>query len=101
VTLADFGETVTGLKGNSHMDMSRPSPPTLMFAITMVLALPASALAQVRVLMSGGFRAAYEELLPSSRKPPVSLLPRQRERRRAMDPTLSALNFAEVCPLTL
>jgi molybdate transport system substrate-binding protein len=56
------------LKGNSHMNMSRPSPPTLMFAITMVFALPASALAQVRVLMSGGFRAAYEELLPQFEK---------------------------------
>jgi hypothetical protein len=56
--------TVSRLKGNSHMSKPRPSPPTVMFAITMVLALPASALAQVRVLMSGGFRAAYQELLP-------------------------------------
>jgi molybdate transport system substrate-binding protein len=33
-----------------------------MFAITMLVALPASA--QLRVLISGGFSAAYQELLP-------------------------------------
>jgi molybdate transport system substrate-binding protein len=42
----------------------RPSPPAVIFAIAIVLALPTSALAQIRVLMSGGFRAAYQELLP-------------------------------------
>jgi molybdate transport system substrate-binding protein len=39
-------------------------PPTVIFAITMVLALAAASPAQVRVLMSGGFSAAYQELLP-------------------------------------
>ena len=50
------------------MNKLRPSLPTVMFAITIVLALPTSALAQVRVLMSGGFRAAYQELLPQFEK---------------------------------
>ena len=50
------------------MNLSHPSPPTLLLAITMVLALPASAPAQVSVLMSGGFRAAYQELLPQFEK---------------------------------
>ena len=43
---------------------TRHSPPTVIFALTMVLALPAASPAQVRVLMSGGFWAAYQELLP-------------------------------------
>ncbi len=37
---------------------------TLLFALTMILALPGASPAQVRVLMSGGFSAAYQELLP-------------------------------------
>jgi molybdate transport system substrate-binding protein len=45
------------------MHRSRQSQQTLIFAITM-LALPAASPAQVRVLMSGGFSAAYHELLP-------------------------------------
>jgi molybdate transport system substrate-binding protein len=46
------------------MNESRQPPTTLIFAITMVLALPAASVAQVKVLMSGGFSAAYQELLP-------------------------------------
>src|SRR5579859_6852975 len=46
---------------------------TLMFAITLVFALPASLLAQVRpaqvtVITSGGFSASHEELLPQFEK---------------------------------
>lgn len=37
-------------------------------ALTLVLAFPAASLAQVRVLMSGGFAAAYRELLPQFEK---------------------------------
>jgi molybdate transport system substrate-binding protein len=36
----------------------------IVVAITLVLAFPAASLAQIRVLMSGGFSAAYHELLP-------------------------------------
>ena len=43
---------------------TRQSAPTVIFALTMGLALPAASPAQVRVLMSGGFSAAYQELLP-------------------------------------
>ena len=39
-----------------------------MFAITLVFALPASLPAQVVVLISGGFSAAYQELLPQFEK---------------------------------
>jgi molybdate transport system substrate-binding protein len=46
------------------MNEIRQSPTTVIFALTMVLALPAASPAQVRVLMSGGFSAAYQELLP-------------------------------------
>lgn len=45
------------------MNSSRQSHQILIFAITM-LALPTASPAQVRVLMSGGFSAAYQELLP-------------------------------------
>jgi molybdate transport system substrate-binding protein len=43
---------------------TRQLPPTVIFALTMALALPAASSVQVRVLMSGGFSAAYQELLP-------------------------------------
>jgi molybdate transport system substrate-binding protein len=45
------------------MNKPRQSQQILIFAIAM-LALPAPSPAQVRVLMSGGFSAAYRELLP-------------------------------------
>ena len=45
------------------MNRSRQSPLILIFAITM-LVLPTASPAQVRVLMSGGLSAAYQELLP-------------------------------------
>src|SRR4051794_22384512 len=46
------------------MRNSRKSLPILIFTITLALALPAASPAQVKVLMSGGFSAAYQELLP-------------------------------------
>src|ERR1700733_4415966 len=52
---------------NGSHQASSHQPKRLMFAITLVFALPASLLAQpaqVAVLMSGGFSAAYQELLP-------------------------------------
>ena len=51
------------------MIKSRPSPYASIFlAITMFIILPAPSPAQVRVLMSGGFSAAYQELLPEFQK---------------------------------
>jgi len=44
------------------------TPCQLVVAITLVLAFPAASLAQIRVLMSGGFSAAYHELLPQFEK---------------------------------
>ena len=48
------------------MNKSCQPPPMLIFAITMLVALPTASHAQVNVnvLMSGGFSAAYQELLP-------------------------------------
>ena len=46
------------------MSKPRQSPQLLIFAITMFFALPTALHAQVKVLMSGGFSAAYQELLP-------------------------------------
>ena len=39
-------------------------PGQLALAITLALAFPAASFSQIRVLMSGGFSAAYRELLP-------------------------------------
>ena len=50
------------------MNRSRRSPHIFIFAITMIVALPSPSPAQVRVLMSGGFSAAYQGLLPQFEK---------------------------------
>jgi hypothetical protein len=55
-------------KGNGQMNKSRRSPHTFVFAITMLVAFPSSSPAQVRVLISGGFSAPYQELLPQFEK---------------------------------
>jgi len=46
------------------MNNSPQSPSALVLAITMLVAFPTMSVAQVKVLMSGGFSAAYQELLP-------------------------------------
>ena len=46
------------------MNKSPQSPHIFVFAITMLAALPSPSPAQLRVLISGGFSAAYKELLP-------------------------------------
>jgi molybdate transport system substrate-binding protein len=40
----------------------------LILAVAVVMVLPAPAFAQVKVLMSGGFRAAYDDILPGFEK---------------------------------
>ena len=45
------------------MNHSRRSPYVFIFAIMMLVALPSRSPAQVRVLISGGFSAPYQELL--------------------------------------
>ena len=50
------------------MNKSPGSPHIFMFAITMLVALPSPSPAQLRVLISGGFSAAYQELLPQFEK---------------------------------
>ena len=49
---------------NSHF----PAPLPLMIALAAVLACPTASFAQVKVIMSGGFSAAFEELLPAFEK---------------------------------
>jgi molybdate transport system substrate-binding protein len=50
------------------MNKSSRSPHMFMFAITMLVALPSPSPAHVKVLISGGFSAAYQELLPQFEK---------------------------------
>jgi ABC-type molybdate transport system substrate-binding protein len=50
------------------MNRSYQSSKRLMFAITMLAASPSLSPAQVRILISGGFSAAYQELLPRFEK---------------------------------
>jgi hypothetical protein len=48
------------------MNKLRRSPHMFIFAITMLVGLPSPSPVQVRVPTSGGFSAAYQELLPYS-----------------------------------
>jgi hypothetical protein len=50
------------------MNKSRRSPHIFIFAITMLVGLPSPSPVQVRVLISGGVSAAYQELLPQFEK---------------------------------
>jgi molybdate transport system substrate-binding protein len=50
------------------MNKSRRSPHTSVFAITMLVTFPSPSRTQVRVLISGGFSAPYQELLPQFEK---------------------------------
>jgi hypothetical protein len=50
------------------MNKSLRSPHMFIFAVTMLASLPSASPAQVRVLISGGFSAAYQELLPQFEK---------------------------------
>jgi len=62
--ITDAGSAKSNVRGNGHVSKPRQSPQILIFAITMFFALPTASHAQVKVLMSGGFSAAYQELLP-------------------------------------
>ena len=44
------------------------APTRLVFVIAVILAWPAASFAQVKVIMSGGFSAAYRDLLPQLEK---------------------------------
>jgi hypothetical protein len=55
-------------KGNGQMNKSRRSPYTFVFAITLLVAFPSPSSAQLSVLISGGFSAPYQELLPKFEK---------------------------------
>jgi molybdate transport system substrate-binding protein len=50
------------------MNKSRRSPYTFVFAITLLVAFPSPSPAQLSVLISGGFSAPYQELLPQFEK---------------------------------
>ena len=59
---------LTTRKGNGQMNESRRAPPTFVVAITMLVAFHSPSPAQVRVLISGGFSAHYQEFLPQFEK---------------------------------
>lgn len=86
------------------MNKSRRSPHILVFAITMLATLPSpTPIQQVRVLISGGFSAAYQELLPEFEKSSGTTVVTAWEPLRAVDPAglpPSALSFAAVSPPT-
>src|ERR1700758_146014 len=86
----------TGIIDGATMNGSHQSPKRLLFAITLVFALPVFSPAQATVLTSGGFLAAYQELRPNSRKALAFQSLRSGEPLRAMDPPRSALSFATV-----
>ena len=50
------------------MKMRSRIPTRVAFAIAAVLAVPAASFAQVHVIISGGFSAAYREILPEFEK---------------------------------
>ncbi|MGD1092371.1 MAG: substrate-binding domain-containing protein [Bryobacteraceae bacterium] len=50
------------------MNMRRRALTTWVFGVAAILGLPAASFAQVKVIMSGGFSAAYRELLPEFEK---------------------------------
>jgi Bacterial extracellular solute-binding protein/Biotin-lipoyl like len=56
------------VRENQSVNNSRRSRHMFIFAIMMLVALPSASPAQVRVLISGGFSAAYHELLPQFEK---------------------------------
>ena len=61
------------------------------FAITMLVALAAATPAQVRVLMSGGFSAAYQQLLPEFQSKGIGtqlITKLQEERANAVKPIM-------------
>jgi molybdate transport system substrate-binding protein len=66
--VAAAGPEIDHSKGNGQMNKSRRSPHTFVLAITMLVAFPSPSPAQVRVLISGGFSAPYQELLSQFEK---------------------------------
>src|ERR1700682_1941514 len=50
------------------MNKPRRAPTRLVCVTAVILAWPAASLAQVKVIMSGGFSAAYRDLLPQLEK---------------------------------
>jgi hypothetical protein len=61
------------------MNKSRRSPDTFVFAITMLVTFSSPSPAQVRVLISGGFPAPYQDFGPNSRGALASRSPRRGE----------------------
>ena len=66
-----------------------------MIALAAVLAWPPASFAQVKVIMSGGFSAAFEELQPLFEKTSGITVTTARDPRKGTDPIPSAPNFAE------
>lgn len=65
-----------------------------------LLALPAASFAQLKVMMSGGFAAAYQEILPEFESTTGVTVTTIRGHRKGTGLTPSAPNFVAECLLT-
>src|SRR5580658_11179954 len=88
------------VRGNGHMSKPRQLPQILIFAITVFFALPTASHAQVKVLMSGGFSAAYQELLPEFQNTTGIAVSTSQGASQGNGPNPLALSFVEGCPPT-
>jgi hypothetical protein len=71
------------------------------FVLLVAVGFPSVSIAQVRVILSGGFAAAYNEVLPEFEKPQVLRSQLPTEPRKATVLTRSGLSFGVACLRTL
>jgi hypothetical protein len=87
-------------KGNGQMNKSRRSPHIFVFAFTMLVTFSSPSPAQVRVLISRGFSAPYQELLPQFEKSTGILSRVRREFVLISDCMLARTSPANLCGAT-
>jgi hypothetical protein len=87
-------------KGNGQVNKSRRSPRTFVFVLTMLITFSSPSPAQVRVLISGGFSAPYQELLPQFEKSTGITVTTARGASGGSGPNGPALSFTVVSPPT-
>ena len=79
---------------------SWPLPLSLMFVIAAAFALPNASFAQVKVISSGGFAAALQDLLPELQKSTGITVTIGRGASQGTGPNTMAPSFGEMCLLT-
>lgn len=82
------------------MNKCHQFPSALILAITMLVVRPAASSAQVKVLISGGFSAAYQELLPEFRNSSGITVTTVRGASQGNGPNTIGAQLREVCVLT-